>query len=116
MSAETTPPPAKKAKKTKKASTSAAPPTLPDEFDFLCRETYHKFMKFRGESEQTEGDNDIMVAYAVVMGKDKPDFELTGLTSAQLCLLCKNVGIKYVKQKTKFQCRKALEINWQEIL
>ena len=58
---------------------------------------------------------EVMVAYAMD-GNDNETKDLTKLTLDQLRKLCKNIGIRYVNNCTKFQCRKALCVlaNYQE--
>ena len=48
-----------------------------------------------------------MVAYKVKLDEDK-SVDLRMLTLDQLRKLCKNVGVRYVNNCNKFQCRKAL--------
>ena len=56
------------------------------------------------------------MAYKVSLGQDDGTIKLDKLTLDQLRKLCKNVGVQYVNNCTKFACRKALWIlsNHQE--
>ena len=79
-------------------------------------------MKFRLETDAQE-TGEVMVAYEASLGEDDDDddaatnIQLDKLTADQLRRLCKNVGVQYVNNCTKFACRKALWIlaNHQEM-
>jgi hypothetical protein len=89
---------------------------LPDELLQLTESTFRKVMKFRLETDPHE-TGEVKVAYEVSLCQDNnATIELDKLTLDQLRKLCKNVGVQYVNNCTKFACRKALWIlsNHQE--
>jgi hypothetical protein len=59
------------------------------------------------EKDPKEAD-EVLVAFEVYLEEDDESFELDKLTLDQLRMLCKNVGIRYVNNYSKFQCRKLL--------
>lgn len=102
------------------AETCGEPPTkkrrnkeLPGELSRLTEDNFRNVMKFRLETDSHE-TGEVKVAYEASFGETIVD--LTKLTLDQLRQLCKNVGVQYVNNCTKFQCRKALWIlsNHQE--
>jgi hypothetical protein len=83
---------------------------LPDELLQLTESTFRKVMKFRLETDPHEM-GEVKVAYEVSLCQDNnATIELDKLTLDQLRKLCKNVGVQYVNNCTKFACRKALWI------
>ena len=80
---------------------------LPDSFSGLTEFNFRHVLKTRVETDPKE-TGEVVVAYAVELEDGQVD--LTTLNLDQLRKFCKKVGIQYVNNCTKFQCRKALSI------
>jgi hypothetical protein len=85
---------------------------LPQELTRLTEKNFRHALQFRLETDATEYGGEVEVAYTVSLDDNNggPTMELDKLTSDQLRMLCKNVGVNYVNTKSKFACRKALAI------
>ena len=91
--------PAKKARKAK---------DLPEGLSSLTELNFRKKINARLETDSKE-TGEVMVAFEVVLNEDEEGaIDLTSLTLDQLRKFCKNVGVQYVNNCSKFQCRKAL--------
>ena len=90
--------PAKKARKAK---------DLPEGLASLTELTFRKALKARLETDSKES-GEVTVAYEVGLNGEEGVIDLTKLTLDQLRKFSKNVGVQYVNNCSKFQCRKAL--------
>jgi hypothetical protein len=62
------------------------------------------------ETDASETGGEVLVAYEVYLPTSQEVFDLEKLTLDHLRKLSKNCGINYVNNRSKFQCRKALQI------
>jgi hypothetical protein len=80
---------------------------LPSVIASLTEANFRHSLKTRIETDPKES-GEVMVAFAVEVAGVTVD--LTSLHLDQLRIFCKRVGVRYVNNCTKFQCRKALNI------
>ena len=83
---------------------------LPEGLLKLHRGNFRKALKARLETDSKE-PGEVMVAYEVVVvegDNTEKKIVLDELTLDQLRMLCRKIGVRYVNNCTKFQCRKAL--------
>ena len=80
---------------------------LPEGLASLTELTFRKALKARLETDSKES-GEVMVAYEVGLNGEEGVIDLTKLTLDQLRKFSKNVGVQYVNNCSKFQCRKAL--------
>jgi len=80
---------------------------LPSLIASLTEANFRHSLKTRLETDPKES-GEVMVAFAVEV--DGVTVDLTSLHLDQLRIFCKKVGVRYVNNCTKFQCRKALNI------
>lgn len=92
----------------KKPKRKAKP--LADGLATLNEKNFRQFMKFRMETDASETGGEVLVAYEVYLPTSQEVFDLEKLTLDHLRKLSKNCGINYVNNRSKFQCRKALQI------
>lgn len=89
---------------------------LPHWLSRLTEKTFRHAMTFRRETDPNEAGEPLVAFKAsLVVGEgdeaETRSIELNTLTLDQLRRLCRNVGVQYVNQHSKFQCRKALSIH-----
>ena len=86
---------------------------LADGLTKLSESNFRQFMKFTMETDVSDTGGEVAVRGIRTLFANQPRslrFVLEKLTLDHFCKLCKNCGINYVNNHSKFQCRKALQI------
>lgn len=82
---------------------------LPLDLGALNKHNFHEKIRSLYKTNVKE-DGEVMVVHEVQFEGDNNALNLTDLTLDQLQQFCKDVGVTYENNHTKFQCRKALLI------